>query len=153
MIDETNAAEYIETAMRGRLDDLTILTGTADGKGEGWADPDKLEALGVAEKHATEDDGVAAEEARERLEEYPLCVDTTTVFEIVLGTGGPDDRLLVECDSIVAPIYGDESRRLYEIRRILYRYSWSGSAERELTGDNYEVAERFARSVVPELAA
>jgi hypothetical protein len=42
--------------------------------------------------------------------------------------------------------------RSYEIRRILYRYSWSGSAELELVGEDRRVAESFARRVVPELA-
>lgn len=142
-----DAKAEIAESMRSRLHDLTILVGTANGFGEGWADPDKLKALGVEECHATEDDGRAAEEAEERLLEYPLCVEATTTFEIVLR-GGPDSRLVVECEHHPesGPEYG------YTIRRVLYRYSWTGSAEIELTGENLRVAEEFARRVVPELA-
>jgi hypothetical protein len=46
---------------------------------------------------------------------------------------------------------GTPGEIVYEIRRILYRYSWDGSAERVLSGEDYDVAERFARQVVPEL--
>lgn len=139
----------IEQEMRSRLDGLAVLIGTAEGKGEGWADPDQLEALGVMDKHATEGD--AQEEAEERLREYPLAVETTMTFEVVIGTGGPDDRLLFECSGVDAGPHDGGGDR-WEINRVLYRYSWSGSAERELTGEDRKTAEELARRVVPELA-
>lgn len=153
--DETDPASYVDVAMRGRLDDLALLVGTAEGKGEGWADPEKLEALGVQDKHADPEVGTAEEEAQERLDEFPLAVEATTTFEVVLGTGGPDDRLLFECSG--GPSRADAfdnpeaNRDPYEIDRVLYRYSWSGSAELELTGEDKETAEALARRVVPEL--
>lgn len=123
--------------MRGRLDDLAGLFAVVDGE-------------------ATDTEAEDLEEAEEQLDEYPLCVEATTTFEIVLGTGGPDDRLLIECN--VANCSGESFRPgsgetpSYEIRRVLYRYSWSNSAEVELVGKDKEVAERFAQHVVPELA-
>lgn len=127
-------------AMRGRLDDLAVLIGTAEGKGEGWADPDKLEALGIKDKHATEDDGQAAEEASDRLDEYHACVDTKATFEIVISGGGPSDAFLIQCN-----VFGGK----YEIRSVLYRHSYG---MRELIGEDRETAEAFARRVVPELS-
>lgn len=94
------------------------------------------------------------EQAEERLSEYPLCVEATTTFEVVLGTGGPDDRLLFECDvarDVRGGMPSSDEDESYEIRRVLYRYSWMGSTERELTGEDRETAEELARRVVPEL--
>lgn len=146
---------FVDTAAKSLIDDLNILIGTAEGKGEGWADPDTLEALGVHDKHAGPEDN-AEEEAQERLDEYPLCIEAMVTFEVVLGVGGPDSRILVECDRVeMNSTYEDQAgtRWAYEIRRVLYRYSWSGVGEVELTGDDREIAEGFARRVVPELAA
>src|SRR3954451_13962133 len=73
-----DAHAEVDSRMRDRLDDLAILIGTAEGKGEGWADPDKLEALWVEDKHADPEIGTAEKEAQERLDEYPLAVEATT---------------------------------------------------------------------------
>lgn len=144
-VDETDAVAYVGRAMRGRLDDLALLTRTADsGLREGTNDD--LESLGF---DLDEDD--LEDQATILLDEYPLCVEATTTFEIVLGTGGPDDRLLIECETIENRCRDERDHADYEIRRILYRYSWSGSGERVLSGEDYDVAERFARRVVPEL--
>lgn len=141
-MNETNAAEYVETAMRGRLEDLALLQRAVDRAEDlSYGDMADLESLGAG----GEDVAVEAEEV---LDEYPLCVESTVCYEIVFGTGGPDDRLVIECE---APS-DKEGWHGAEIRRILYRYSWSGSAERVLLGEDHDVAERFARSVVPELA-
>lgn len=153
--DETHAPSYVETAMRSRLDDIAVLVGTAEGKGEGWADPDKLDALGIEDIHADGATGNAEEEAQERLDEYPLAVEASVTFEVVIGTGGPDDRLLFECD--VDLLEASEFGRFpdsegYTVRRVIYRYSWEDSAERVLTGEDKETAEVLARRVVPELA-
>lgn len=149
-----DAKAEIAQKMRGRLDDLAVLTKAAD-----YEDPanvlkettaEQLEALGFER----EGDPLA-EQAERMLSEYPLAVEATTTFEIVIGTGGPDDRILVECDRLTpenCPGYVDSVGSFeYEIRRVLYRYSWSGSAEVELAGEDKEVAEAFARRVVPEL--
>jgi hypothetical protein len=144
MSNETNAAEYVGTALRGRLDDLAALHQLIDGDGD-QADQKTVEGLGIGAEYDDHElqgvEGLGEEDAaQDALDSYPLCVERATVFEIVLGTGGPDDRLVIEC-----------SEDPYEIERIFYRYSWSGSAERQLSGDDYDTAERFARSVVPEL--
>lgn len=153
-----DAAAEVEANKRSRIDDLYLLLGTAEGKGEGWADPAALEALGVEDKHATEGDD-AEDEAAERLDEYALCVESTRTFEIVIGTGGPDDRFLIECTEISEESTGSGSLSVtayeparYEIDRVLYRYSWTGSAERILSGDDRETVEAYARRVVPALA-
>jgi hypothetical protein len=153
-VDETDAASYAETAMRGRLDDLSELTKAAGYSGRGViaVSAAKLEALGF------DREGDPLNEQAERLlDEYPLCVEATTTFEIVLGTGGPDDRLLIECGAVGHhTVFGaghtvESKKPVYEIRRVLYRYSWMGSAEVELVGEDRETAEELARHVVPEL--
>ncbi len=150
MANETDAGAYVEEAMRGRLDDLRVLTRTAAGHGREFSN-EELEAVGL------EFDGLdPADDAAGRLYEYPLGVEATTTFEVVLGTGGPDDRLLFECDVVESRIIERGENVLqsvgYEVRRVYYRYSWSGSAELELHDTDREVAEALARRVVPELA-
>lgn len=135
MTDKTNATEHVGTALRGRLDDLADLRCVADSGASAVDNADRLEELGI---EAQLSDTASQEEAYQRLAEHPLCVESVVLHEIVLGTGSPDDRLIVEVDQ-------------GEIRRILYRYSWSGSAERVLSGEDYETAKWFARLVVPGL--
>lgn len=144
-----DAAAEVDANLRSRLDDLLVLTSAADGEAIAI---DALERLGV---ESGEGDQATREDAERVLVEYPLCVEATMQFEIVIGTGGPDDRLIVECDlttesHIDGDVYTPEGS--YEIRRVLYRYSWTGSAERVLDGDDLATAEAFARRVVPELA-
>jgi hypothetical protein len=141
---ETEPAEYVGEAARGDVADLRDLIGCIEA--ESQYDLESLSQLGV-ETDPADDPETAREEAEERLYELPLCVDRTVCFEIVLGTGGPDRRLVIECDAD-----SDAGRSSYEIRRVLYRYSWSGSAEIALSGDDRKVAEDFARRVVSELA-
>lgn len=143
-----DAQAEVGARLRGRLDDLAVLVPVAEGD---WSE---LEP-GLAESVDLDPDGDMQDQAQTRLYEYPLCVEATTTFEIVLGTGGPDDRLLIECDTsdrISGTFPHEVIGTDYEIRRVLYRYSWSGSAEVELVGEDKEVAEVFARRVVPELA-
>lgn len=90
------------------------------------------------------------EQADERLTELPLAVERSTTFEIVLGIGGPDRRLLIDCDTSESERY--PGSLVYEIKRVRFVYSWSSSAEVELTGEAKEAAEAFACRVVPELA-
>jgi hypothetical protein len=146
-----DAATEVDAKMRGRLDDLHTLQRLANPGVDldEWSN-DELLALdiGYGEPGPLSREYVE-EAAQERLDEYPLCVATRTVFEIVLGTGGPDDRLIVECDVSTDP--ERELQPQYRVRRILYRYSWTGSAERELYGEDRETAEGFARRVVAEL--
>lgn len=151
-VDETDAVAYVGEAMKGRLETLRVLQAAIDDEGCNIAEPDAVAAeLGIDPADVDGDRSDLVQVAETALYEFPLCVEATTTFEIVLGTGGPDDRLLIECDG------GREESEIgaapsgYEIRRILYRYSWSGSAERVLSGTDYDVAERFARQVVPEL--
>ena len=137
--DQTNAPAYVETSMRGTMDDIGKLTRLADG---GYS-LDETQIFDIVDLEGPASEEEVREAAQERLDELPLCVERTVIFEIVLGIGGPDRRLLIECDqSYDAPL---------EIRRVLYRYSWSGSAAVELTGKDRENAEAFARQVVPEL--
>lgn len=141
-----DAKAEVEQAMRSRMDDIADLTQVATGEGD---------ELDLSEHGVDAGEGwERQEQAQERLRELPLAVEKTVTFEIVLGTGGPDDRIIVECDVIdgrvTGAISGSDQPR-YEIRRVLYRYSWTGSAEVELTGDDREVAEAFAREVVAEL--
>jgi hypothetical protein len=104
--------------------------------------------LGFVHPEDTSED--VTEQADRLMAELPLCVEATTTFEVVLGTGGPDDRLVFECERWPGT---EGSRDSYDIRRVLYRYSWEGSGEVELYGEDREAAEAFARRVVPELVA
>jgi len=147
MSDETNAAEYVSTAMRGRLDDLAALHSVIDGEAD---QVDEATMIGLDIGAEYDDHELRTEpygdQAQDALDTYALCTESTVLYEVVFGTGGPDDRLIVECDC-------DDEGRPAGIRRILYRYSWSGSAERVLSGEDFDTAERYARSVLPALEA
>lgn len=153
-----DARAEVGEQMRNRLDELASLSRIARGEDVEQFSNDEVLALGLAygQPGAIPVEQLQ-EEAEQRLNEYPLCVERTVSFEIVIGTGGPDDRLVVECD-VVPTLVGHELTLQepggsieYEIRRILYRYSWTGSAEVELVGEDRQVAEEFARRLVPEL--
>lgn len=148
-----DAEAEVHSSMRSKLDELHSLQCLTNPRVDldEWSN-DELLALeiGYGEAGPLSRETIQ-EQAEERLNSYPLCVEATTTFEIVLGIGGPDQRLLIECDGGPSSQDGDVHPLAYEIRRILYRYSWTGSAEVELTGEDYDVAEAFARRVVPEL--
>lgn len=153
--DETNAAEYVETAAEGLIYDLGILTLAATEPAlavERLSNDDLLKVgigYGVAGPLSNEQIQLDAEQV---MDEMPLCVEATTTFEVVLGTGGPDRRLCFECSPGYEREHDDpRSRTTYTIRRVFYRYSWEGSAEFELIGEDREIAEAFGRRVVPEL--
>lgn len=146
-VDQTDARAYVETSARGVIGDLRLLQQVADGDYDGGSD-EMLESLGLD----LDDDGcVDVDEAVDALHAMPLAVEATTVFEVVLGVGGPDRRLCFECDRVT--VWGPSGDfEDYEIRRVFYRYSWSGSATLELIGGDREVAEAFGRRVASELA-
>lgn len=93
--------------------------------------------------------------ARERMDELPLGVSSYTTFRVDLSTGGPADWLEIVCSGDTpcyepAGVHGAN----YEIERIVYHFSdWFDHAERQLDGVDFDIAERFARSVVPELVS
>jgi hypothetical protein len=140
-----------ETAMHARLDAIRDLVKLAAGDEGHEVTDDRAGELGLD----PDGDGPAMfrEDAEERLREYLLSIETTTTFEVVLGTGGPDDRLIFECSVCgrAEQRPGEGSCTLYEIDQVLY-YSRIVSAERVLSGDDLAVAEAFGRRVVPELA-
>jgi hypothetical protein len=150
-----DARAEIDGNLRGRLDELHNLQRLANPGVDldEWSN-DELLALdiGYGQPGPLEREEIQ-EQAEDRLDEYPLSVETTTVFEVVLGTGGPDDRLIFECSTYprAGQAEGDRPYVIYEIDRVLYRYSWTGSAERVLSGEDRETAEELARRVVPEL--
>lgn len=139
MTDETNAAEHINASLRNRLAYLDTLHLVVDGDAD-QADETTLGELDIGAEYDDHElqSEPSEEDAQEALNSFALGVETTTLHEIVLGTGGPDDRLIVEVDQGV-------------VRRIRYRYSWSGSAERTLSGGDYRTALRFACHLIPEL--
>jgi len=116
---------------------------------------DKTQMLDCIDVEGPAGDDEIVEAPEVRLFSMPLAVESTTTFEVLLGCGGPDRRLCFEFDvenqgSDAAGVEVFETS--YEIRRVLYRYSWDRSAEIELAGEDREVAEAFGRRVVPELA-
>lgn len=148
-----DAAAEVDESLRSRMDTLDVLARCMDAANDG-AEPDELgdyeltreqiEAVGL------DPDAFDAENVDVALTELPLAVEATMTFEVVFGTGGPDDRLLIECDG-VEPGPHDGHGGSWEPRRVSYRYSWTGSAERELHGRERELALDYARRVVPEL--
>lgn len=157
---ETVPALYVETAGRRTAEAVAELVTIAD-----LVDGEQvLEEMGhgriakALDIHEAEVEELSADDLREQADEYlrewPLCIEASTTFEIVLGTGGPDTRLMIECDRVEmnsVAIEQGRDRWSYEVRRVFYRYSWFGSADFELTGDDRAAAEAFARRVVPEL--
>ena len=151
--DETDARAYVATSARDLIGDLHSLVRIAE-----WEDDvttaEIAEALEVGHEEAGEMGEDARFEADDRLIEMPLAVEATTTFEVVLGCGGPDRRLCFECHGSPSRVQPDPYTPppiVFEIRRVLYCYSWDRAAEIELTGKDREVAEVFGRRVVPEL--
>lgn len=143
---KANAAEYVETSARATISEIAKLQAlTGDGR-EQAAPQGEWEALGLV----VEGGDPIEDQAAELLDALPLAVEATTTFEVVLGVGGPDRRLCFECDRANWDADADRSFPV-EIRRVFYRYSWEGSAEVELHGEDKETAEAFGRRVVPEL--
>lgn len=144
--DQTDARAYVETSARGLIEDLRVLAALSEYESSEEARQDigaeRIAGLGL------DPDAFDRYNAEEAIDQLPLAVEATTTFEVVLGTGGPDRRLCFECAS---HDQGADNRPMYEIRRVFYRYSWEGSAEVELTGEDRETAEAFGRRVVPEL--
>ncbi len=141
--DQTDVAAYAPVSSSHLLSDLRVLLAIVGHENPGFPD-DRLEDLGFV----LEAGDPLEDQAGWILDELPIATETTTTFEVVLGTGGPDRRLCLESD--VAMLEASESGS-FPIRRIYFRYSWVGAAEVELSGEDREVAEAFARRVVPEL--
>jgi hypothetical protein len=89
------------------------------------------------------------------LDQLPSAIAKRATFEIALGVGGPDRRLCFECVWIPPQSRPQDpvaiTRDRYEVRRVFYRFSSSGSADVELNGTDREIAQAFGRRVVPEL--
>jgi len=153
-IDATDAAGFIGEAKRGRLDDLDALRQVIDGDAD-LVDEAVMLGLGIGAEYDDHElqREPTADDAECALDTYALAVESALVFEVVLGTGGPDDRLVFEC-SLIRGSRLDTSGAAgaVTIRRVLYRYTWAGSAEVELTGEDRRIAEEYGRRVVPELA-
>jgi hypothetical protein len=153
---ETVPALYVEESaehLTTELADLLKLANLPDDEAlDEWSNDELLARdIGYGEAGPLSLDTVR-EQADERLTELPLCVEAATTFEIVLGTGGPDRRLLIDCEPGYEREHEDpRSRTTYEIKGVRFRYSWGNSVEIPLTGEAKEAAEAFAARVVPEL--
>lgn len=147
----------ISDEMAGRLDDIAALFVIAD-----VPDFEALHTLVETDArisaaydeleigHETDIEDVR-EYARERLAELPLGASSHVTFRVDLSTGGPADWLEIVCSGD-GPSYSDETTEPYTIDRIVYHLAdWFDHAERVLDGEQFEVAERFAREVVAEL--
>lgn len=146
----------VDAEMRSRLDELHNLLRLANPGVDldEWSNDELLAMdIGYGVPGALSREYIQ-EAAEERLDAYPLAVERTVSLEVVLGTGGPDTRLIFECDLAIeepGPYDPQGARDVLDIRRVLFRYSWTGSAEVELRGEDREIAEEFGRRVVPEL--
>lgn len=150
MPKQPTCAERIGEHMEGRLTDFRAIAELQDhDRDDDMFLPTRaLEMLGEYDAAASESH---AEAAAEILSSYPLGVTRYTTFRVDLSTGGPADWLEVVCrhdGSLIAQL--DDGP--HEVTRIVYHFSdWGDHAERQLDGADFDAAERFARSVVPEL--
>ena len=148
-VDQTDVRAYVGTSARDCVADLRDLTVLAEYEHGEEARQD-IGAERIPIWGWTPRRSIAT-----TIDELTLAVEATTTFEVLLNVGGPDRRLCLECDGSPAGWQPDPHTpppTVYEVRRVYYRYSWSGSAEVELVGEDREVAETFARRVVPALA-
>jgi hypothetical protein len=141
----TDAPAYGPTSATQMTSELRILLAIAGHRNPGFPD-DRLEESGFV----LEAGDPLEDQANALIDELPLSIEATTTFEIVLGVGGPDRRLCLECRTYDRSPQG-YSETAYDIRRVYYRYSWSDASEVELKGEDRELSEEFARRVVPEL--
>lgn len=109
--------------------------------------PDGFEEIGGG------DFNELAENARQRIAEYPLGTSSYRVFRVDLSTGGPGDWLEAKCSGDT-PRYepaGDDGEH-YEVETITYHFNdWFDHAERVLVGLDFLAAREFMSEVVPEL--
>lgn len=113
----------------------------------------RLSTIGALFERMDGDDDTDREDALQTLQEFPAGVEARTTFKIILSGGGPADWLSVECTGDTPNYEPRDGGEYYEPVRIVYVFQdWFDGAERVLEGDEFEAAERFARSVVPELA-
>lgn len=161
---EQTCAERIGEHLDGRLTDFRAIAELQDHDSILRFDdvPDGLSsgetglsrrALDMAREQAGEEYGRdPASIADDILDAYPLGVSRKAVFRVELSTGGPADWLEVICGNTVADPYG--ARGGLEVEEIVYHFAdWFDHAERELSGEEFDAAERFVCSVVPELVA
>jgi hypothetical protein len=144
----TGARPCVKAGARGLVRHLAALSIYADG-GILFDRSQASVLLGIDGPADREDVRAAAVGA---LDDLAGGVEATTTFEVGLAGGEPERRLCFECETyeeshILAD--GSISQVQYEVRRVLYRHP---EAEIELGGEDREVAEAFARRVVPELA-
>jgi hypothetical protein len=153
-VSRTDAPAYAPIAARALIGDLRIIAAvdaTDDLSRVGGVSNERLESLGF---DLDPDCEALEDQAGELMDSIALAVEATTTFEVVLGCGGPDVRLCFECVAEESAVQPDPHTRpplSYEIRHVLYVYTWEGRGEVELYGDDREVAEAFGRRVVPEL--
>jgi hypothetical protein len=137
---------------RRAVSDLRALTAIASHEHPGLADS-QLEELGLVPAG-----GYPVEDQADRLiDEVRVALRATVTFEMALRGTALDHRFRIECD--VDLVEDGEFDHLpadadgYKVRRVLYLDPRSSLAEVELTGEDREVAEAFARLAVPELGA
>jgi hypothetical protein len=143
--DPTDARSSGPLSARHLIADLRVLLGVAGCRNPGFA-RERLEEVGLV----LEGGDPLEDQACALIDELPLSIEARTTFEIILGVGAPGRRLCLECRSYDRSPEG-YSEIAHDIRRVYYRYSWSGTAEVELAGEDRELAEEFAGRVVPEL--
>lgn len=140
--DNKSCAERLPEHLHNRLadfDELTMLAALYDDEltPEQRAAAERQDIdVGPDERGTERAADAIAEDAQQRLYEYPLGVSTFTVHRIELSTGGPADYL----DVFVSD--GD-------IDKIVYHFAdWYDHAERTLDGGDFETAASFAHYVL-----
>lgn len=148
--ERTDARGYAPISARRAISDLQVLLDIADHCDPGFSGR-RLEDLGFV----LEGGDPLADQAERLIDARPWGIQATVTFAVVLEPAAPQRSLRLECDPDLLDL--GELRRFpgrggHEVRRVFYRYSWSDSAEVELSGADRQIAERFAARVVPELA-
>lgn len=153
MSEQKTCAERIDAHRDSRIRHIAELQRLANLSELTLADVDSARDLDLT----AEDVESINDQAYEALHELPLGVSAHTVFRVELSTGGPADWLEVTCTGheIRRNAYTDDTTAWteWEVERISYHFAdWFDHAAVELEGADFETAEAFARSVVPELA-
>lgn len=153
MTNDQKCEDVIPARLASRLESIRTLQRLADAYDDdtaraALAAPGGMDWLAeTGEDWNAGDHDAISDAARETLQGYPLAVSSRVVFHIDLSTGGPGDWLEVFCD-----VERHEHWTEYTAERITYHYAdWFDHASRELDGPDFDTAETFARSVVPEM--
>lgn len=137
MPDQT-CADRIGEHLQSRIADFNDLLRLGSAYGDEMTD-DLREAAERVEIDASDSTEDLAESAQDKRFEMPLSVESKTIYEIVLSTGGPHDEFQVTVNS-------DN-----EVESVEYVFmDWFDGARKTLSGDDERTALEFLSAFLPD---